>query len=375
MANRKNAESMEVHELRKQSLKSLLALSGLALVMALVLAACGGDDPTPTPKPAAAEKAPVEEKKEEPKEKPKIVFSDLDWNSAQIQNAIARAIVEKGYGYETDAVFGGTIPLLEALSAGDTHVTMEIWLPNQQAAWEKTYQGGNGDVTILGKSLEDNWQSNWIIPQYTADANPGLKTVEDLKKPEYMELFVTPDSEGKARNLHCIPGWECEKINQQKVIAYGLQDVVHQINPGSNAALDAEIIGSFEKEEDILFYYWGPTSLSNRLNTKHGGYVVLEEPPYSEECANDPDETKAWACAYPLAEVFIAMRNDMIEAAPDVAEFLGKWDFNAGNALAADARAAEGDDFPEIASWWLANTTEWKDWVAPGIADKVLAAL
>ena len=31
-----------------------------------------------------------------------IVFSDLNWTSAQIQNRIAQYIVEKGYGYPTD---------------------------------------------------------------------------------------------------------------------------------------------------------------------------------------------------------------------------------------------------------------------------------
>ena len=38
-------------------------------------------------------------------EKEPIVFSDLNWTSAQVQNRIAQYIVEEGYGYPTDVVF------------------------------------------------------------------------------------------------------------------------------------------------------------------------------------------------------------------------------------------------------------------------------
>ena len=42
-----------------------------------------------------------------PAAKDTIVFSDLNWTSAQVQNRIAQFIVEHGYGYPTDTVFGG----------------------------------------------------------------------------------------------------------------------------------------------------------------------------------------------------------------------------------------------------------------------------
>ena len=64
-------------------------------------------------------------------EKEPIIFSDLNWTSAQFQNRVAQYIVEKGYGHPTDVVFGATLPLLQGLRRGDTQVTMEIWLPNQ----------------------------------------------------------------------------------------------------------------------------------------------------------------------------------------------------------------------------------------------------
>ena len=43
-------------------------------------------------------------------EKEPIIFSDLNWTSAQVQNRIAQYIVEEGYGYPTDVVFGPRCP-------------------------------------------------------------------------------------------------------------------------------------------------------------------------------------------------------------------------------------------------------------------------
>ena len=53
-----------------------------------------------------------------------------------------------------------------------------------------------------------------------------------------------------------------------------------------------------------------------------------------------------------------------------------KWDFNAGNQLAAEGFMADsGLDFPEVADWFLLNTEEWKNWVTSDARDKILEAL
>ena len=301
--------------------------------------------------------------------KPEVVFTYLDWTSGLLQAAIAETIVRYGYCYPTRGILLSTAPGMQALVNGDTHISMEIWIPNQQASWDRAL--GSGLVENAGKSLEDNWQATFVIPQYTKDANPGLVSVEDLKKEEYWSLFVTPDSKGKARLLNCIPGWECEKVNLEKVESYGLSDYVEPVNPGSGAALTAEIRSSFQKQEDVLFYYWGPTTLMYDVETNYGGYYILEEEEYSAECWRSGKK-----CAYGLAEVYIGINSGLRHMAPDLIPFLEAWDFNAGNQLAAEGYKAETDaDIVVVAVWFLQNTEEWKDWVDEGVADRVLAAL
>ena len=301
--------------------------------------------------------------------KPRLIFSESEWDSIQIQNAIARKIAKIGYGYETDSVYGHFAPLLEALERGDTNITMEIWLPRQREAYEAAL--ALGVIVDLGKSLPDYWQSGFIIPQYTKDANPGLVSVEDLRKPEYMELFVTPESDGRARALGCLANWTCYETDEKKLVAYGLADFVSSQDLGSHAALDAEIIGAYEQRQDVLFYYWGPTVLTDRLQKEYGGYYILEEPEYTDAC---------WAadkgCAYPISEIHISVRAELLEVAPDIVELLRNWDFNEVLLIAASNYLVEtAVTYDEVAVWWLRNTDEWKEWVAPGVAEKVLAGL
>ena len=51
------------------------------------------------------------------------------------------------------------------------------------------------------------------------------------------------------------------------------------------------------------------------------------------------------------------MRTDLIDEAPEVAEFFKKWDFNAGNQLAAEGYLNEsGAEYADVADWFLRNT-------------------
>ena len=354
---------------------------GLIALMTMVLAACGEDDPTATPTPRPATDAAPTEEPAMTDEKPTLVFADLNWSSAVLQNWVARVILEEGYGYETDAVAGGTLPLMQALVGGDLNVNMEIWLPNQQEAWDKAV--ADGTIEGIGDSLSSvAWQSAFLIPKYTADANPGLRSVEDLKNPEYQALFTRTATGDKAALITCIPGWECEIRNEQQVIGYGLADHVELVNPGSFEGLNSEILSSFERGEDVLFYYWGPTALIGKLVSEYGGYVRLEEPASTPECEehigathDNPADTE-FACEYADAEVVIAMRTDLIEKAPDVVDFFNAYTLSDTGIFAMLGRYADtGEDPVDVAKYWLRTSDEWHDWVGSGVADTVLNAL
>ena len=295
-----------------------------------------------------------------------IVFSDLNWSSAQIQNRIAQYIVEKGYGYPTDVVFGATLPLLQGLRRGDVHVNLEIWLPNIVEAWYEAVS--NGEVVEIGTSLGRDWQSAYVIPAYLQEQYPELDSIEDLKDERFKALFATPETGGKARLVSCVIGWACEEVNAAQVEGYGLEEHVHIITPGDGAALNADLYGAYEKGEPWLGYQWGTNDPALLLDL-----VQLEEPAYSEECWST---TKA--CAYEDSTIVIAVHPDLLEAAPDVVEMLRAWGFRIDIYREVAAWLNENSDAStnDAALWWLnGNADIWRGWVTGEAAAAIEAAL
>ncbi len=341
---------------RSRMIRVMFALVAL-LAVSLFATSCGDDENTD---------APAGDAVAEVVDKPTIVFSDLNWTSAQVQNRIAQFIVENGYGYETDAILGGTLPNFQGLLKGDIHVTMEIWLPNQNEQWDPAV--ANGQVVSIGKSLGEDWQSAFVIPRYVADQYPGLKSVEDLKNDEFKSLFATIDSGGKARIVGCVVGWSCEVVNLAQYEAYGLGDHVEVVSPGSQEALFADLQGRYDDQEPWLGYMWGTADPALVLDL-----VRLDEPPYSDECWFT---TKA--CGYKDATILIAVHPTVVTDAPDVVEFLRNWGFNIDVYRGVAQYIAEnpGIEAQDAAVWFLKNNEAvWSTWVPADIAEKVMEAL
>ncbi len=295
-----------------------------------------------------------------------IIFSDLNWASAQVQNRVAQYIVEKGYGYSTDVVFGSTLPLFQGLRNGDTHVTLEIWLPGQSETWYPALD--NGEVVEIGMSLGIDWESAFVIPAYLQEQYPELDSVEDLKDEKFKALFATTETGGKARLVSCQIGWACEEVIAAQVIGYGLEEHVHIITSSDNAALNADLYGAYEKGKPWIGYQWGTNEPAMRLDL-----VRLEEPAYSDECWAT---TKA--CAYAGSTVLIAVHPDLMEGAPDVIEMLRAWDFNVDvyKEVFSWQNENDGAGANDAALWWLNSKADmWRAWVTEDAAAAIEAAL
>ena len=296
-----------------------------------------------------------------------VVFGDLNWSSALVQTRIAQYIVEKGYGYPTDLRFGRTLSLFQGLRSGETDVLMELWLPNQEEAWNAATAAG--EVVSLGGSLGSDWQSAFVIPAYLQEQYPGLDSVEDLKDPQYRQLFSTAETGDKARLVSCPIGWSCEPLNAAQVEGYGLSDYVHIVNPVDGPALDADLHGAYEREEPWLGYQWGTNGPALLLDL-----VRLQEPPYTDACWAT---TKA--CAYEDATILIAAHYALRDTAPEVVEMLRKWDFPVDPVYKQIVRwqaANPNADFNATAVWWLNNHADtWEQWVTGEAATSIRAAL
>ena len=308
-------------------------------------------------------KAQVTDSSSLPKET--IVFSDLDWISVQVQNRIAQYIVEKGYGYPTDIIAGSTLPLFDSLRRGDTHVTMEIWIPNQKQALAEAIDAN--EVFLIGPGLGDVWQSSFVIPAYLQEQYPDLDSVDDLKDDRFKSLFATAETEGKARLMSCVAGWACNEITVAQVKGYGLSDHIHLVNPKDADALDADLYSAYEKREPWLGHQWGTNDPALLLDL-----VRLSEPAYSDECW-DTDK----ACAYD-ATILIAVHSSLPARATSVIKMLRLWSLNVNRYkeiafYRLDNPEASTND---VALWWLrSNADLWGDWVNTTARRSIQSAL
>ena len=300
----------------------------------------------------------------EPPKEP-IVFADLNWDSAQLQNRIAQYIVEKGYGYPSRAEFGGTLELFEGLRRGEIDVTMEIWLPNQDEAWEDAQVAD--EVISAGRSLSGVWQSAFVIPAYIQEQHPELNSVEDLKDPQYRELFATAETDGKARLMSCLVGWACDAVNTAQIAGYALSEHVHLVNPGTREIANAELYRLYAARKPWLGYQESLNEPVLLLDL-----VRLAEPEYSDRCWHT---TKA--CAYEDATVLIGVNPELAGRTSEVMDMLRKWHLDTESyTRLARWRIEQDASYADAAIWWLNNNEDvWAQWVTVGAAGNIRVAL
>lgn len=303
-----------------------------------------------------------------------VIFAGLDWDSAQFHNEVAQFIMEQGYGCETDAIPGSTMPMLAGMARGDVDVTMEIWKANFVDAWNEVEE--EGKVADLGLNFPDSRQA-WYVPRYLVEGPdaeaPDLRSVSDL--PKYKDLFSDPEQPDKGRFYNCILGWACEEINTKKLYAYGLEDDFTNFRPGTGAALSAAIASNYKRGKPFLAYYWEPTWVLGQYDL-----VALEEPEYDEETWSQmkDEERPEVATAYPEIPVLVGVNTEFQEQAPNLIEFLTEYETTSADVSEALAYIQEnpGATTADAAIKFLKENEDlWRQWVPDDVAERVAAAV
>lgn len=309
-----------------------------------------------------------------------IVFGEQDWDSAQVHNAIARHILEEGFGCSTSVIPGSTIPMQQGTIRGDIDVLMEVWQDNLADFMPAALE--SGEIVDLGVNFGDG-QQGWFVPRYLIEGDsergiepvaPDLESVTDIA--QYAELFRDPEQPDRGRFYNCIIGWVCEEINTAKLEAYGLSEHFTNFRPGTGVALTSSMEGTYLRGEPWFGYYWGPTWVLGKLDM-----VQLEEPAYTDQCwehlnenLGDPDE----ACAYPTSVVTIAVNGEFAEqVAPEVIDFLREYTTTSDQVSALLAYMQDNDALPEeAATHFLETETElWSEWLPAEVAERVQASI
>ena len=112
------------------------------------------------------------------------------------------------------------------------------------------------------------------------------------------------------------PIWNCSKINEGQVRAYGLDDVIELRDPGSKEALFKEVRQANKERRAWLGFMWSPTKTASTL-----AFTRLVKP--NCEVSQNPED----GCGYDDSRVRIAVHPSLVSGAPDLVELFRRWDF------------------------------------------------
>jgi len=325
----------------------------------IVLAACGGNNNDGNN--GASEKKEIDT----------IVFADAGWDSIRIHNSIAQIIIENGYGYKTDVISGSTATTFQGLREGDINAYTEVWTDNIKEVYEEALEAG--EIEKLSVNFNDNDQGLYV-PAYVIEGDeergidplaPDLKTVEDLKK--YPEVFEDPEDPKKGRVINAPSGWEVEKVITEKFETYGLDETLNNFLPGSDAAIVASLVDAYNKGEGWVGYYWSPTAITAKYDL-----ILLEEETFDQEKWDENKGTE-----FPPNDVVVAVHKDLKDQAPEVVDFLSKYETSSELTEAGLQYMEDNEvDNDEAAIWWMNEYEDvWTEWVSEEVAEKVKEAL
>ncbi|MGK2228078.1 MAG: glycine betaine/proline transport system substrate-binding protein [Devosia sp.] len=302
-----------------------------------------------------------------------IDIAEMTWPSAAALAHIHATILEEGFGCNVEIVTGDTVPTSSSMmTRGTPAVAPELWTSAMEEPWNKGKE--DGVVVELSLAITDGTVEGWFIPGYTQEAHPELVTVQDVV--DHPEIFQDPEEPSKGRLYSCPPGWACEISTSALFEAYEMEDTWNLFSPGSGGALDASIARAFTREEPILFYYWGPTSILGKYDA-----VMLDMGPADKDiyaCNTDADCDKpAGKTAYPSSPAVIGAAAWLPEEAPAIAEYFSKTGLTNAEISELLVYGDENQADAEATAENFLRTKQdvWTKWVPAEVAEKVNASL
>lgn len=294
-----------------------------------------------------------------------VTMTDMNWASSATITAVAKFIMEQGYGCTVVLVPSSTVTSVASISeTGKPDIATEIWL-NSATMYPSLVEAGK--VITVANVLSDGGVENWYIPDYLAEAHPELTTIEGV--------LANPNLVG-GKFHNCPEGWGCRVANDNLKVAFDFAGHGMEVfNHGSGETLATSIASAYSSKSPWFGYYWGPTAVLGKYPM-----VKVDMGPHDPEihtCNQSPDCENPQKSSYPSAEVLTAITTDFASREPEIAELMSKLTFtNAimGHLLAWQEENSASAD--ETAVYFLTNNKNiWSTWLNDSAKSKLAALL
>ncbi|WP_019157005.1 glycine betaine ABC transporter substrate-binding protein [Robertmurraya massiliosenegalensis] len=275
----------------------------LVLLMLALLTACGSTSGETSNEQTGAESGVNEEV---------ITIGQINWaENIAVTNMWKALLEDKGYNVEFSILSMGA--MMQALETGDLDVSLEIWLPVQDANYFETYKD---TVNFSESTWFDNAKVGLVVPTYVEEVN----SVEDLN--EHKELF-----DGEIVGFD--PGAGTMDVTEQLIQDY---DLDFELTPSSEPAMLSEIQRSVENEKPIVAPLWSPHSVFSKYDLKfledpQSTYGGIEKIHHGTRHGFEEDYPKVndWFKNWKMDDQQIGQLIDYVESASDPLEGAKKW--------------------------------------------------
>ncbi len=249
-----------------------------------------------------------------------VAIGELSWDGQRAISYVMKAVIELRLGSKAEIKKAEAAVVMASMDKGDggLDVYADMWMPNQTEKWNKYIDEAG---TVDHNAAPYPGTQAIFVPTYIAEQ--GVRSIDDLKKPEVAAMFDS-DGNGKGEYWPGAPGWNSTNRWAIKFKSYGLDDLWEAV-PVDDAIFKSQLDGAYRKKDAILFYYWTPEWI-------HAAYDItpIEEPARYEGCeevyqtADREDwlEASKFDCVSNDAEVWNAFSMSLHERNPKAACFL-----------------------------------------------------
>ncbi|WP_371018302.1 glycine betaine ABC transporter substrate-binding protein [Pseudalkalibacillus sp. JSM 102089] len=268
----------------------------LAILMVAALTACGNSS---------------QGKESEEKDKD-IAIGQISWaENIAVTNMWKVILEDKGYNVKFNYLNMGST--MTALESGDLDVSLEVWLPVQDANYLEEYQD---TVNFSDETWFDEAKVGLVVPTYLE----GINSVEDLN--EHKELF-------NSKIVGFDPGAGTMEVTEQLIKDY---DLDFELVPSSEAAMLAEIKKAVNEKEPIVAPLWSPHWVFSKYDLK-----FLEDPQNTfggvekihhatrQGFEEDYPEVSKWFKNWKMNNQQISELIDYVESSEEPADGAEKW--------------------------------------------------
>lgn len=307
-----------------------------------------------------------------------------DWTGGELTCQVAVSILENELGYTVKRkIFPSGTALWKEIADGNIDFACESWPSYAEAddiMLNDTYiqdgkvildYKGDGSVELLGTSGIIG-SSDYYVPRYFVDANPGFKDWKDLNK--YKKQFSTWQTGSKGRLIGCpVAAWNCH--DQKRLDLLGIDFKNEML--GTEIAVLKKAQTLYDRKEPFLLYLWEPHIFFGRNEMVPINLPDWKECPNFTQANNWRDCGKnAWPATGWQKDFTINYGNPKTFSDPyfaDAKAFFKKMDYQ--NMDQSKMLVRVGDDglsVNQAVEEWKRNTNDWKSWL-PGSESSVTA--